>query len=384
MISTILLTITSVSAQSAANAAVSDWIAMTRDGVQIEVSEKPSKGALEVNTPFGLFRTPLDPVELVFERQRDRSWLMGLRTGNNATLLEAIAVFHDNGQIRALIEVGEVAVQRGWPEEVRAALRGLEDWGARLDPVPADLSGEERVEWLWKKIQKRQGLAKLLLSGRLATELTPGGNGFGGRQLGLSDLRKSMKSSDPILQRAGAQFAGVQLMDDPYLLSRLQNMSLYAPVASRDRVAQSAVELDFAATREYWVKALLRADDPVRMIAARHLAYELPLYAPKVFALVLSSIGHKAPQRYTFVDHDIQVVVDRRQPTPLFPSGRAYFGPKPLAGEYLESASVIKMVKVPDLLGNQIQRYLLRLAGDDKERTVEEWLLWYKKQQIRS
>jgi hypothetical protein len=384
MICSIFLTFASVSVQITPPAGVSDWIAMTRKGVQIEVAEQPKKGALEVVTPFGLYRTPLDPVELVFERQRDRSWLAGLRTGNNATLLEAIAVFRDNGQISALIEVGKVAVQRGWPEEVRASLRGLEAWGARLDPVPADLNGEDRVEWLWQQVQKREGLAKLLLSGRLATELTPAGNGAGHRQLSLSVLRRSMQNSDPLMQRAGAQLAGVQLMDDPYLLSRLQNMSLYTSVVAQDRAAQTAAVLDFAASREYWVKALLRAEDSLRLIAARHLANELPLYAPKPFAFLLSSVGHKAPQRYSFVDHDIQVVVDRRQPTPLFPTGRAYFGPKTLPGEYLENTSVVKLVKIPDLLRNQLQRYLLRLAGDDKERTVEEWLLWYKKQQIRS
>ncbi|MBC8406259.1 MAG: hypothetical protein H8E15_13625 [Planctomycetes bacterium] len=355
-----------------------DWIAMTSQGVQVESLGQVAKGALIVETPYGLYRTGTDPVEFSFQRSRDRTWATTLSTSSTASLLEAIAVCRDNGQISGLIEVSRAAMQRNWPDEIRVALRGLEDWGARLDPVPKGMTQDQRVDWLWQRVQEVEGPAKLLFSGRLASEVMPAANGVGDRQLTQVQLRKAIRDRDPLLHRAALHVMEVQMMADPYLGAQVQMMSLYGDVVCLDRAARSAAILRTVSAREYWVRALLRASDSLRLVAARNLALEMPEYAAKPFAIFLSAVGKLAPKKFQFADHAIQVVVDRRAPRNLLQLEVAFSSGGEMDGEYLEGASTIKICKVPETLRLLVQRHLIRLAGDDKERTTEEWLQWYK------
>jgi hypothetical protein len=90
-----------------------------------------------------------------------------------------------------------------------------------------------------------------------------------------------------------------------------------------------------------------------------------------------------APSRFKFGEHSIQVVVDRHKPISLLHLEHAFSSNGNHEDEYLENSSVIKVVKVPDMLRSNIQRFLIQLAGDDKERTLEEWLAWYKEQTVK-
>ena len=155
----------------AASAPPVDLFAMTRSGVQVEVSERPVRGALDLKTPFGMYHTPTDPVEVVLERKRDRAWVATLRATPDASLVPAIETFAENGQVSALLEIAQTAIQRGRSDEIRAALTALEVWGARFDPVAAGMDGSERIEWLWERVQSVEGLSKLLMGARLAAEV---------------------------------------------------------------------------------------------------------------------------------------------------------------------------------------------------------------------
>ncbi len=366
--------------QAAATAQPKDWIAMTESGLQIEAAAQVASGALEVDTPFGLYRTATDPVKLSFERRRDQTWKASLRIRDTATLLEAIETMRDNGQISALIEIADAAMRRNQPQEIRAALRGLESWGAKLDPVPKGMTQDERVQWLWERTREVSGPAKLLLAGRLAAEVMPAGNGVGERQLRQVELQKVLRDGDVLMQRVAILVIEAQRMSDPYLGAQVLMWSVYGHPITRDIAARTAPLIRPLSTREYWVRALLRASDSLREVAAQNLAWEMPDYAPKAFAILLAASGKRAPSRFKFADHSIQVVVDRREPRNLLQLEVAMeTSGGELQGEYLENASVIKVCKLPEALRDQMLRYLVGIANDEQERTLEQWLEWYTK-----
>lgn len=357
-----------------------DLIAMTESGVQVEVAERPAEGALEVQTPYGLYRTPTDPVKLVIERQRDRAWVTLLRTRADANLLPTIRLFDSNGQITALLDVTEAALRRGRADEVAAALRALERWGALLDPVPAEpeRSSDERVEWLWDRVLDTEGPRMTLLAGRMTEEVIGGENGVGPSQIKLVPLRNAIEDGRPLLRRAAILVAQEQLMDDPLFGALVQWNSVYGDVAVRDRAGECAVVLRPIAAREYWVRGLLRASDERRLICARRLAQHLPDYAPKPFAIVLAAVGKLAPRRFDFLDHSIQVVVTRNEPLTLRQLEFSFSKGGSEHAEYLENSSVIKLCSVPEELRRSLTLMLAELAGDDVERSLEEWLDWYR------
>jgi len=360
-----------------------DVFAMTQSGVQVEVSVRPAKGALELTTPFGTYFTATDPVAVVVERRRDRSWAASLSALPDSSLMSTIKQFHDNGQVSAQLELARVVVQRGRAEEVRAVLRSFEEWGARFDPVPSDLKRQERVEWLWEQVQEVEGMTKLLFAGRLAEEVQHGANGVGERQFTLVTLRRAVeREDDPLVRRAAILVSEAQLMDDSLFGALIQHRSLYGHPLVRDRAARTAVVLRPAAAREYWVRALFRAEDSLRGLAATHLADELPNYAPKPFAILLATVGKRAPARFKFSDFSVQVVTDRKDPLSLRQLELAFRSGAGGDDEMIENSSVVKVVRLPDDLRLRLLRKLNVIADDDRERTVEEWIEWYEKRKV--
>ncbi len=361
-----------------------DLFAMTRGGVQIEVAERPDRGALEVMTPYGLYRTAADPVQMVFERSRERGWLEKVKRDPRISLVESALHFRDNGQISALLELADAAWRRGHLEEIRAAFRGLEWWGVQLDPVPAELDGDARVHWLWEQAQLERSVKGLLYGGRLSKEVVPGAYGVGRRQLSLTEVRRGLRHENSLARRAAIWVAGVQLLDDLYLSADLMHLSLYGPPSLRDRAADSAAYVHPDGSREYWVRALLRAEDLTRLRAAQALVYAMPDYAPKAIGHVLSAVGKRAPKRYKYAGHGMQVVVDRREPTPSLRLQSELLDGNFLSGEHLENSSNIKVVKLSEGLQQSLLALLARLADDHQERTLEEWLAWAAAQRLTS
>lgn len=357
-------------------AAPEDLIAITRDGVQIEVLSEPAKGALEVQTPFGLYRTAADPIKMAFSRKRDRSWVERMRRDSSFSLVPIAKDLRDNGQISALLELADAAWRRGRLSEIRASFRGLEDWGSRLDPVPPELSGNERIDWLWTAVQEEKSVRSLLYAGRLISEITPGRYGVGDRQLSFTEVRRGLRHDNNLARRAAAWVAQVELLDDVYLSSDLMYLSLFGPPTLRGRAADSAAYIHPEGSREYWVRALLRAEDLTRLRAAQAFVHAMPRYAPKAIGHVLSAVGKRAPQRYRYAGHDMQVVVDRREPYPAVRLQSALFENEFRNGEHLENASTVRVVKLSAELQQALIALLSALANDHQERSLAQWLEW--------
>ncbi|MCH2101883.1 MAG: hypothetical protein MK209_08175 [Planctomycetes bacterium] len=378
-----LLVLTCATAwQQPAAAPPPDLFAMTRSGVQVEVSERPMRGALDLVTPFGIYHTPTDPVAVVLERKRDRAWMATLRAAPDASLVPAIETFAENGQVSALIEIAEVAIRRSRADEVRAALTAIEVWGAHFDPVEDGIEGASRIDWLWERVQSEKGLSKLLIGARLASEVTFGQNGVGDRQLTLTTLSRALESSDPLVQRVTLLVTRAQLMDDPRFGARVQQMSLFGNRINFDLAGATAVQLRPTAAREYWVKALMRAEDKTRINAAIQLANHLPKYAPKPFVMLMAIGDRKAPAKFRFLGGSIQVVVDRSDPIPLRQIQFSFSNGGSERNEYLENASTIKAVRADTNLRDLLLRLLMGVSGEDVDRSPEQWVEWYENRQV--
>lgn len=379
--------------QPAVTATPVDVFAMTKSGVQIEVSEPPKRGQLDIKTPYGIYRTPTDPVEIVLERARDRGWQALIRTTPDASLVPIIESMSANGQVTALLELAPLVLARGHEDETRLTLSKLEEWGARVDPVPPDLDRDERLEWLLEKRKQTSGPAQLLWNARYLAELpTP----TTVEKQRVSNERGSwserFQNKDVLEARFELQLAAHYLEDDPRAGVYARQLSLYGDPALMDVAGATTVRLWPGMAREYWVAALLREEDPVRIIAAQQLMRHLPEYAPKPFAYLLAAEAYMAPRRFEFAEQGVQLISKRESPSvhggwfqdclsrwnAQYSNGRSFPTVSyPDRNEYLEMVSTVKLIKMSDELRTTVLKSLGLLANDDVPRTIQEWLDWY-------
>jgi hypothetical protein len=382
--------------QPAAAATPVDVFAMTKSGVQIEVSERPKRGQLDIKTPFGIYRTPTDPVEIVLERARDRSWQSLIRTTPDASLVPTIEAMSANGQISALLEIAPATLARGHEDEIRLTLSRLEEWGAKVDPVPPGLDREERVEWLLAQREETEGPARLLWNARYLKELprpTTVEKQRISRERGSWQERFGQK--DPLETRFELQLSAHYMEDDPRVGVFARSFSLYGDPAVRDVAGATTVALWPGMAREFWVAALLREQEPVRIVAAQQLMRHLPKYAPKAFAFLLAADAYTAPRRFEFGEQGVQLVSTRESPgvhggwfqtclsrwNAQYSNGRSFPTVSyPDRNEYLEMVSTVKLIKMSEQLRSTVLELLGLLAEDDVPRTIEEWLSWYAAQ----
>jgi hypothetical protein len=383
--------------QPATPATPVDAFAMTKSGVQIEVSELPVRGQLDIKTPYGIFRTPTDPVEIVFERARDRTWQALIRTTPDASLVSIIEALAANGQISALLELAPAVLARGHEDETRITLNKLEEWGARVDPVPSDLDREDRLEWLAAQRKQTKGPAQLLWNARYLAELpTPSTVDKQRIARERGGWSERFEQKEVLEARLELQIAAHYLEDDPRAGLYARQLSLYGAPALLDVAGATTVTLWPGMAREFWVAALLREQEPVRIIAAKQLMRHLPEYAPKPFAYLLAAEEHTAPRRFEFLEQSVQLVSKQEPPSvhggwfqdcldrwnTQYSSNRSFPTVSyPDRNEYLEMVSTVKLIKMSDALRTTVLESLGLLANDDVPRSIQEWLTWYAAQQ---
>lgn len=397
MLCALVLACPIVAVQRSTPAVPVDVFAMTKSGVQIEVSEPPKRGQLDIQTPYGVYRTPTDPVEIVLERARDRSWQALLRTTPEASLVPLIETMAANGQITALLELAPSVLARGHEDEVRLTLHKLEEWGARVDPVPSALDRDERLTWLLAERERSKGPARLLWNARYLVELpTPTTVEKQRVQNDRGSLAERFGKKDVLEVRFELQLAAHYLEDDPRVGVYARQLSLYGNPAVIDVAGATTALLWQGMAREFWVAALLREQEPVRIVAAQQLMRHLPEYAPKAFAFLLAAEAYVAPRRFEFADQGVQLVSTRESPSvhggwfqdclsrwnAQYSSSRSFPSVSyPDRNEYLEMVSTVKLIKMSSELRSAVLHSLGLLANDDVPRTIEEWLNWYLAQQ---
>lgn len=401
-------------------------IAMTRGGVRLEVSDVPKTGAREVATAFGVYHTPLDPVAIVMDSARRAPWRAELEANPSLSLLPSIAALDADGRIAELIEMIPVLEARLLEDELTkeaehrrdeliAASHAIARWGEALDPLPGDLTREERILALWKRARRAEGATALLAGSRLLFEVTPGGAGFGDLQLDISQLREGMRSRNPYLRRVASQISGKQLIFEPgqnamILIASIEDKH----VVARDGAADGIVRVWPAQAREYWTDILLRWEDEYRGRAAWHLVDHLPHEAAAPVVGAVAASGERVSRRFDVGDLTLTVVSTRRKPSKMFAgsgtnpnrtgSGSTAGAAASAANECtssgvgitagagdaftpgvgrvprgLTNGSTAKITKVNEALTESLKRALARLAEDGEERDRESWIAWYEK-----
>lgn len=419
-------------------------IAMTRSGLRLEVAEKPALGSLEVKTAFGVFHTPLDPVAIILESPRRARWRSELASNPELSLMPTIAALDADGRIAELIDMvpelearlleDELSVEAEHRrDELIAASNAIARWGERLDPLPGELSREERVLTLWKQARLAEGANALLPGARLLAEVTPGGAGIGNHQLSISQLREGMRSHNPFLRRIASQISGKQLIFDAsqnawILIASIEDEH----VVARDGAADGIVRVWPGRAREYWIDILLRWEDDYRGRAGWHLVDHAPYSAAAPVVGVVAASGERVGGRFEMGDITLSVVSGRRKPSkyfggvakatdavslrlasqaleagvaavdpasiPVVPlqltktecgisyvsgepqgGGEGIKGPEGVSvGFGLTNGSTAKVSKVSPALTASLERALTRLANDDKERDRAAWVAWYE------
>jgi hypothetical protein len=280
-------------------------IAMTRDGVRLEVDAVPEIGARDVSTAFGVFHSPFDPVAVVLEFPRRTHWLQELNADPSQPLMPRIKLLDADCRIAELLELIPILESRIPEDELAvssqsriaeylAATNALVRWGALLDPLPSRLVRERRVKELWKRTRSADGAWALLIGSRLLAEVAPR-HGVGDDQLSLAELKAGMRARSPYLRCIAMQIGGKQAVLEAAHNAELLIASVEDKhVLARDGAAKGAFESWPRDTKNFWVHVLGSGGSSLeRVRATRHLAHHLKGKARSVLRSALNWRDHR-------------------------------------------------------------------------------------------
>ncbi|HEX9794283.1 MAG TPA: hypothetical protein VGC54_09905, partial [Planctomycetota bacterium] len=294
-------------------------IAMTHSGRQVEVQTEPAAGALSVETPFGTFHTPTDPIEVILTRPAERPWEDAQFSFAGRPADWPAAEYADKGRLSDLVAFTEWASERsgdrGIAERLVAAVHHLEDWGRKLDPLPPQLHLDERAPLAWKLYRKDPSPRAALLLGRLLEEIPAGTNPYDARGPSLPEIRATLVARDPWLRRAAALVAARQGHADLSLAALLLQATIRdADPVARDGAALAASILWLDYTDNFWYETLMRAEEVERVAAASNLARYGGRRAVDYLVYGLSAWQQRTGKRFEFAGRDVQVVDRTREP----------------------------------------------------------------------
>ncbi len=382
-------------------------LAMTRSGVMVEAALPPAAGALEIQTAFGVFRTPLDPVEVVLERPAE-TWpdpgeVAGqARASAGARELHmAVRRLEEEGRLRELATLTEALAAHPGPgteDALVQAAEALVRWGARLDPAPPELELDRRVDWLWEELRRRGGARALLLTGRLQEEVDTGLE-YHPRQVPLADLRRALRSRDPWLRAAAARLAGWQRFTDEGLLRLLFAESLRAEhllVRAGAAAGLAASWLDYALP--WWFDAACQSLPEERRTAVAWLARFGGTDGLEALFVLLSAWDKHPPHRWTFLDVAFQSVRGVREPSvallpddgviALHPGEEEAPGRRVLAGAVRRS--VIRVTVFPEGFAGEVLARIresghprLPAPAESEGWKIGDWLRWFAEKGLR-
>ncbi len=383
LITPLLLACTALPAAQTAAQARPVPVAVTGRGLRVEcVDTKP--GDRIIRTPFGLVSVPLDPVVEVTDGGAQLVQLLALREAGTLDDLGLMQDLSTAGQLTALALLC-TSFAAGDPERLEPYLL-LESWGARLDPVARDLPREQRVEWLWERVQDDSWAKSVFAAARLREEVSQAFQAPTEQIIGISDLRKSLRRATPQHRRAAALIAGRQ--QEFSLREQLLLISLNGTgQPTRDAAAGASNEIHPHAARNYWARNLARGEDPYRERSALALGRHAGADGVKVLAHVLAAHGHKVAERFTFAGREIWVVGDADR----YVREIAGFDPQRqnvdvrhlrTDREYVDLGSTFKVTRYREQLAVALLQALDFWAGEKTGRDAEQWLAWYLEDRV--
>ncbi|MFQ5749637.1 MAG: HEAT repeat domain-containing protein [Planctomycetota bacterium] len=347
------------------------YLAVTRGGLHVECSPACSPGDLEVKTPLGMLRTPLDPVEKVVNGAEALKRVNGLRPSPAETPADWIEALSREGFLTEL----EQGVQQALQEDPGRldAYKALEAWGARIDPVPDSIPLDHRVGWLWEKAVDPEPIPAIFFASRLAQEAHRTEDAAFLMQVPLTELRRALRSRLAHVRRAAALVAGRQEVFD--LIVPLLEVSLRdSEHAVRDAAAWACGQIHRHDARQYWTLALAQGRKEPRLRAAENLGIYGGPDSVHALANVLSAWDRKSPARYPFAQRTIQTVRESQDMVSTRGFGRTAFDI-----EVLDQGSVFKVTLLDEKVTRAILKALDVWAGRETGRSAADWLQWYEK-----
>ncbi len=368
-------------------------VAMTASGLRVEApAARP--GDLSVVTPFGRFATPTDPVvgvlDLASLRDRLLAWheagdldtLSLARDLSRAGLLTELA-----GLVDALVE-GRLTADE---ETVLATVRLWEDWGRRLDPLPADLPLERRTAELWDLATQRGEPARALAAAaRLREEVPQGHVPDRERVVPLGELRRTLERGEPWARRAAAFVAGARreyLLRGPALEASLTA----AEDLVRDAAAWAAWRIDRDAALFSWSQTLARGPRPYRAAAAAALGRQAGRPGTDMLIHVLAAFEKPVNRTFEFQGRKIKVVAEPlsrlrsfEEPGITPASGSdcnatvSFLGRTIVDRPFLELGSHLLVTTYGGELRDAILEALDEAAGEETGRDAQTWIAWYR------
>lgn len=338
-------------------------VAVLDSGARIECSSAPRIGARQVETALGQYDAGRDPVVKVEDGAADRQALAPLRELDYAAWIRRMA---ERGQVSALLAENPQGSDRGiW-------LEALASLGRNLDPLPANTPRDERVEALWKRVEKAEGGICALLGGRLEAEISEGSTASPDRRVGLVDLRHALRDRNPDRRWLGARLALYQREES--MAHALLEASLEDDhPAARAAAAASLHGLEPEASLGWWTLGLWHERGvQARVRAVDHLAAHASgnPYVVKALVMTLSAAGRSSPGSYAFFGRQITVVMDFDVEVAL---ASIIADPKVST---LTEGSVLAVRVLGATVTTAVRGALQQLTGADPGPSAQAWREW--------
>jgi hypothetical protein len=353
-------------------------IAVLQSGQRVECVEAEA-GDREFQTPYGLFRSPTNPVEKVVDGAQQAKDLRKLRS---AGVLDDFTWLHDlstAGQLRELsmacLEVLAQDHQNTYPYEL------LESWGRKLDPVPAKLDRDKRISWLWKRVTGKDFTLAVLAGAKLREEVSQSSQAQNERVVSIRQLRSAIRSKSIVQRRVACLVAGQQReFTMRELLLETSIADKLDPV--RCAAAEGTHQIHAHSARQYWVRNLAQGSGAHRDAAAWNLGHFGGADALNALIHVLAAWEHKPPERFRFADRTIWVV--HRSDRSAGDLGG--YNPEKLEVdfrhlspdlEFLDLGSTFTVTRYGESLHILILEALDTWAGEKTDRDTAAWITWY-------
>ncbi|MDP7062682.1 MAG: HEAT repeat domain-containing protein [Planctomycetota bacterium] len=339
-------------------------IAVLESGTRIEVEGTTEIGARKVQTTHGSYDASIDPVASIADAAHDLVLLAPLRELDYEAWLSRIAE-------RGLVSV--IYADKPPKGFAAARLNALEQWGQRLDRLPGKTKRDERVELLWKLLQKANDADQALLTGELLREVSLS-SVRQKRRVPLADLGRALDSKDVEIRRAACRLAAHQQeLSTQHRLSKLSltdRSELVRPAA-----AEAMMSLDEERALGRWAVELWTSrKDSERIHAAEHLG-DFGANNEDVLKTLIYALGtgdHQAPGQYVFFGKQVSIITD----FDVEVANNAVIADPQIS--VVTEGAVLHVRIISIHLGRTITSSLQQLSKADFGNDRQAWLRWYE------
>ncbi len=340
-------------------------VAVLRSGKRVPCSATTRIGDRSIATPYGSFLTATDPVTGIEDAAQEARLLRQVRELDFPAWLQRV---DGRGLVGELLQAADDGTHDDAQQEL--ILERLEDWGRVLDPIPPRLPPDQRVDWVWNRLNADSPGRCALLCGRLLVEI-PGASAPSSRRIGLVALRRALRSGEAPRIRTAARVGERQGEHD--LVRPLLAVSLSADSAPlRDVAASAAMSLDPQLSLGKWTLGLLRGrKDDERVRAAERLGHSKdPAAIQPLIAAVASA--RRAPGRFVFFGRQISLVTDFDVQV-----AQAAAIADPVVN-VLTEGTVLEVRIISTTVSRAAMGGLRQLTGANPGPKEEDWLRWYR------